>query len=148
MQTLLYGGKILTLHSELSPYRKKPLELWKISLGIVTQIYYFKKAVLWNKILVNNIIFIIKSIHNILPPIFKCWFIFCSDIYNYDTVSSSADKLFKPSYRTDCYGKTSVFIVAINFWNKTQKILRNQSLRSLYPNNIKTFLTKRCIDKY
>ena len=34
---------------------------------------------------------------------FKNWFIFCSKIHNYDTVSSSADKLFKPSYRTDSY---------------------------------------------
>ena len=64
--------------------------------------------------------FISKSINNLLPPIFKNWFIFCSDIYNYDTVSSSADKLFKPSYRTDLYGKNSVIIDAINCCNKLQ----------------------------
>ena len=89
--------------------------------------------------------FISKSINNLLPPIFKNWFIFCSDIHNYDTVSSSADKLFKPSYRTDSYGKNSVIIGANNYWNKTQNILKNQSL---YPNKIKTILAKRYIDKY
>ena len=48
-----------------------------------------------------------KSINNLQPPIFKNWFIFCSNIHNYDTVPSSTDKLLilqlitKPSYRTD-----------------------------------------------
>ena len=89
-----------------------------------------------------------KSINNLLPPIFKNWFIFCSDTHNYDTVSSSADKLFMPSYRTDSYGKNAVITGAINYWNKSQNILKNQSLKSLYPNKIKTILTKRCINKY
>ena len=62
---------------------------------------------------------------------------------------SSADKLFKPSYKTDSYGKkNSVIVAAVNCWNKTQYILRNESLKSLYSNKIKTILTKRCIDKY
>ena len=101
-----------------------------------------------DKILINNIIFISKSVNNLQPTIFKNSFIFCSDIHKHDTVSSSADKLFKPSYRTDSYGRNSVIIGAINCWNKMQNILRNQSLKSLYPNKIKTILTKRCIDKY
>ena len=75
-----------------------------------------------DKILINNIMFISKSIKNLLPPIFNNWFIFCSDIHNYDIVSSSADKLFKPSCRTDSYGKNSV-IGAINCWNKMQNVL-------------------------
>ena len=96
-----------------------------------------------DKILIGNIIFISKSINN-LPPIFKNWFIFCSEIHNYNTVSSSTDKLFKPLYRTDSY----VIISAINCWNKTQDILDCQSLKSLYLSKIKNILTKRCINKY
>ena len=46
-----------------------------------------------DKILIGNIIFVSKSINN-LPPIFKNCFIFCSEIHNYNTVSSSTDKLF------------------------------------------------------
>ena len=34
-----------------------------------------------DKILINNIVFISKSINNLLPPIFKNWFIFCSEIH-------------------------------------------------------------------
>ena len=101
-----------------------------------------------DKILINNIIFTSKSINNLQPPIFKNWFIFCSDTHKYDTVSSSADELFKPLYRTDSYGRNLVIIGAINCWDKIQNILRNQSLKSPYPNKIKTILTKRCIDKY
>ena len=58
-----------------------------------------------DKVLIENIIFINKSFNNLLPPVFKSWFIFCSNIHNYRTVSSTADKIFKPSYRTDSYGK-------------------------------------------
>ena len=57
-----------------------------------------------DKTLIENILFINKSFNELLP-IFKSWFTFCSDVHNYHTVSSTADKLFKPSYRTDSYGK-------------------------------------------
>ena len=44
--------------------------------------------------------------------------------------------------------ENSLIIGAINCWNKTQNILRNQSLKLLYPNKVKTILTNRYIDKY
>ena len=56
-----------------------------------------------DKILIENILFINKSFNNLLPPIFKSWFTFCSDIHNYQTVSSTFDKVF--TYRTDSFGK-------------------------------------------
>ena len=48
-----------------------------------------------DKILIENILFINKSFNNLLPPIFKSWFTFCSEVHNYQTVSSTADKIFK-----------------------------------------------------
>ena len=93
-------------------------------------------------------IYVSKSINNLLQQILNNWFIFCSEIYDYNTVPSSNDKLFKPSYRTDSYGKNSVIISAINYWNETQNILEGQSLKSLYPTKIKNIFTKRCINKY
>ena len=71
-----------------------------------------------NKMLISNIIFINKSINNLLLPVFKN----CSEIYNYDTVSLSTDKLFKHFHRTDSYGKTSIIVSDINCWNKTQNM--------------------------
>ena len=63
------------------------------------------------------------------------------------TVSLPTDKLFKPSYRTDSYGKNSIIVSAMNCWNKTQNMLGGQSLKSLHPTKIKKILTKRCINK-
>ena len=81
-----------------------------------------------DKILIQNILFINKSFNNLLSPIFKSWFTFCSEVRNYQTISSTADKIFKPSYRTDSYGKKSITIGAINSWNKTQHQFSNLSL--------------------
>ena len=61
------------------------------------------------KILIENVLFISKSFNNLLPPIFKSWLTFCSDVRNYHTVSSTADKIFKPSYTTYSYGNTRIF---------------------------------------
>ena len=83
-----------------------------------------------DKILIENILFINKSFNNLLPPIFQGWFTFCSDARNYQTVSSTADKIFKPSYRTDSYGKNSITIGAIKSWNNTQHQFSNLSLKT------------------
>ena len=58
----------------------------------------------------KNILFINKSFSSLLPLIFKSWFTFCYDAHNYQTVSSTTDKMFKPSYRTNSYGKSSITI--------------------------------------
>ena len=78
-----------------------------------------------------------------IPPIFKSWFTFCSDFHNYHTVSSTADKIFKPSYRTDSYGKNSITLGAINSWNKTQHQFSDLSLKTFSPTKIKSLLFKK-----
>ena len=67
-----------------------------------------------DKIPIENILFINKSFNNVIPPIFKSCFTFCSDLHNYHTVSYTTDKIFKPSYGTDSYGKNSITLGAIN----------------------------------
>ena len=101
-----------------------------------------------DKILISNMIFICKSINNILPPVFKNWFIFCSEIHNNDTVSLSTNTLFKSFYGTDYYGKNSITATAINCQNETQNMLGGQPLKYLQPTKIKNILTQRHIDKY
>ena len=73
-----------------------------------------------DKMLIENILFINKSLNNLLPPIFKNCFTFCSHVNNYQTVSSTSDEIFKPLYRADSFGKISITIGPINSWNKTQ----------------------------
>ena len=57
------------------------------------------------KVLIKNILFINKSLNNLLPLIFKNWSIFGSGVHNYQAVSSTSDKILKPSYRTDSFTK-------------------------------------------
>ena len=101
-----------------------------------------------DKILIKNIIFINKPFNNLLPPIFESWFTFCSDVHNYQTVSSTADKILKPSYRTDAYRKNSITIRAINSWNETQHQFSNLPLKTYSPTKIKSLVFKICIGKY
>ena len=69
-------------------------------------------------------------------------------IFTIITVSSTADKIFKPSYRTDSYGKNSITLGAINSWNKTQHQFSDLSLKTFSPTKIKSLLFKKCIGKY
>ena len=122
----LKWGQKLNSAFRISTLQKKVIRVINNQPRNTQSSLLFKKSSILkfeDKILTNNIMFISKSINNLLPPIFKNWFIFCSEIHNYDTVSSLADELFKPSYRTDSFGKKSVIIGAINCWNKIQNIL-------------------------
>ena len=69
------------------------------------------------------------------------------EICNYHTVSSTA-KIFKPSYRTNSYGKNSVTLGAINSWNKTQHQFSNLSLKTFSTTKIESELFEKCIGKY
>ena len=44
------------------------------------------------------------------PSSSNLYFTFCYDVYTYQTVSSTTNKMFKPSYRTDSYRKHSFAI--------------------------------------
>ena len=88
----------------------------------------FRKAAVLkfkDKINLENILFISKSINNLLPSLFNNWFVFSSDTHrgkSSDTSWSSNDKLQKYSYRTNTYGKNSIIISAIN---NSQNNLKN-----------------------
>ena len=71
-----------------------------------------------------------------------------SNIHNYETTSPATCKLFKPSFRTNLYGKHSITINAIDVWNKAQTSLDNTILKDLTFNKIKTIIMKRMIDSY
>ena len=86
----------------------------------------FRKAAVLkfkDKINLENILFISKSINNLLPSLFNNWFVFSSDTHKYNTSWSSNDKLQKYSYRTNTYGKNLIIISAIESWNNSQNNL-------------------------
>ena len=69
-------------------------------------------------------------------------------IHRYNTAASSTGKLFKPPFRTNLYGKNSVTISAVNAWNKIQTAFENVILKNFTTTQIKTILTRKCIEKY
>ena len=53
-----------------------------------------------------------------------------------------------PPFRTNLYGKNSVTISAVNAWNKIQTAFENVILKNFTTTQIKTILTRKCIEKY
>ena len=67
-----------------------------------------------DKVHLENVLLISIFINSLLPPVFKNWFTFCSNVHNYDATSSATCKLFKPSSRTNLYGKNPITVNAID----------------------------------
>ena len=99
-----------------------------------------------DKINLENILFISKSINNLLPSLFNNWFVFSSDTHKYNTSWSSNDKLQKYSYRTNIDGKNSITVSAIESWNNSHNNLI--LLRLLTLNKIKLFLSNEYFKSY
>ena len=74
-----------------------------------------------DKICLENILFISKSLNNLSPSVFNTWFSFSSDQHNYETSSSTQGNLIKLFYKTKRYGKYSITVSAVESWNKIQK---------------------------
>ena len=58
-----------------------------------------------DKICLENILFISKSLNNLSPSVFNTWFRFSSDQHNYETSSSTQGNLTKLFYKTNKYVK-------------------------------------------
>ena len=54
-----------------------------------------------DKICLENILFISKSLNNLSPSVFNTWFSFSSDQHNYETSSSTQGNLTKLFYKTN-----------------------------------------------
>ena len=63
-----------------------------------------------DKICLENIFFISKSLNNLSPSVFNTWFSFSSDQHNYETSSSTQGNLTKLFYKTNRYGKYSIIV--------------------------------------
>ena len=98
--------------------------------------------------MMDNILFIRKALNNMLPPIFKYWFQFCCNIYQYSTTSSIKSHLHKKSFRTNNFGKFSVTVSAIDAWIKIQDQMGEIALKDLRPSKIKWLLTNKFIKSF
>ena len=101
-----------------------------------------------DKIQFENVLLVSKYFNNILPSIFDNWFTLCSDIHNYYIAASFRSKLFKPLFWTNLYGKKYITISTDNAWHKIQSAFGDVILKNITTTQIKTLITKKCIDKY
>ena len=92
-----------------------------------------------DKICLENILFISKSLNNLSLSVFNTWFSFSSDKHNYETSSSTQGNLMKLFQKTIWYGKYSITVSAVESWNKIQKQLRFATW-DLSPNKTKTIV--------
>ena len=100
-----------------------------------------------DKITLENILSINKSINRQVHSIFNDWFTFSGNLHRYETCWSATNHLNIPTFRTQKYGHFSIRASAIRSWNYTQDMLKiNLSLKNSTPNSIKYFLTKYFIE--
>ena len=102
-----------------------------------------------DKIIMENCLFISKSINFDLPPIFNHWFTFSSDSHNYETSSSSKALLkVKTVKNTNKYGKEALTNDAVSSWNNIQKIFPSYVLQDLSYSKLESLLVKHFVKSY
>ena len=101
-----------------------------------------------DKICLENVLFVSKSLNNLTPSVFSTWFSFSSDQHNCETSSSTQGNLTKLFYKINRYGKYSITVSAVELWNKIQKQLKDMLLKDLSPRKIKTVVSNFYFKSY
>ena len=101
-----------------------------------------------DKIHIENILFVSKSLNNLSPSIFNTWFSFSSDQHNYETSGSTQGNLIKLFHKTKRYGKYSITVSAVESWNRIQKQLKDILLKHLSPNKNKAIVSDFYLKSY
>ena len=143
--------------------------VWDQSIDIVRRLIIFQKKALFmmnfndqlfhssplfssniilkfgDKITLENIIFLRKSINMQVPSIFYDWFTFSGNSHRYDTCWSVTNYFNIPTFRNQKY--RSIRASALHSWNYTQDVLKiNLSLKNSKPKGMKYVLTKYFIE--
>ena len=85
-----------------------------------------------DRICLENILFVSKSLNNLSPSIFNTWFSFSSDQHNYETSSSTQGNLMKLFYKTNRYVKYSITVSAVEPWNKIYPPIKLKQLLLIF----------------
>ena len=101
-----------------------------------------------DKIILENCLFIIKSINFNLPPIFNHWFTFSSDSHNYETSSFSKGLLEVKTVNAKKYGREAMTNNAVSSWSNIQIFFSSQVLRDLSYFKLKSLLVKHFLNSY
>ena len=77
-----------------------------------------------DKITLENILFVSKSINRKVSSTFNDWFTFSEKVHRYETCWSATNHLNIPAFQTQKYGLFSIRASAIRSWNYTQDMLK------------------------
>ena len=77
-----------------------------------------------DKITLENILFVSKSINRKVSSTFNDWFTFSEKVHRYETCWSATNHLNIPAFQTQKYGRFSIRASAIRSWNYTQDMLK------------------------
>ena len=138
LNALLSKLRILELFNRLWFYKKKAVRTINFQPRNFHTTPLFKQNSILkfqDKIYLESISFVSRSINKLTPLVFYTWFSFSLNQHIYETSSSRQDNLIKSSYRKIWYGKYSVIASAIDSWNKIKKKLKYTLLKDLSPNN-------------
>ena len=83
---------------------------------------------LYDKIIIENCLFISKSINFDLPPIFNNWFTFSSDSHRYEASCSLKGFLKVNNVNTKKYGREALVNSAISSWNDIQNYFSSNKM--------------------
>ena len=95
-----------------------------------------------DKIIMENCLFISKSISFNLPPIFNHCLTFSSDSHNYETSSFSKGLLKVKNANTKKCGREAMTNNAVSSWNNIQKVISSHVLRDLSHSKLKSLLVR------
>ena len=101
-----------------------------------------------DKICLENILFVSKSLNNLTPSVFSTWFSFSSDQHNYENSTSTQGNLTKLFNKTNRYGKYPITVSAVKPWNKIWKQLKDMLLNDLTPWKIRTIVSNFYVKSY
>ena len=73
------------------------------------------------KICLETILFVSKSLNNLSPSGFNTWFSFSSDKHKYESSSSTENNLTKLYYKANRYGKYLTIVIHTSFFKKFYK---------------------------
>ena len=101
---------------------------------------------LHDKIIIENWLFISKSINFDLPWIFSNWFTFSSDSHRYETSCSLKGFSKVRNVNINKYGREALINSAISSWNDIQKYFSsNKMLRDVPTFKLKSLLKKHLL---
>ena len=104
---------------------------------------------LHDKIIIENGLFISKSINFNLPSIFNNWFTFSSDSHRYKTSCSLKGFLKVNIANTKKYGRGALINSAISSWNDIQKYFSSNKILHDAPTfKLKSLLKNYFLDTY